>query len=542
MKFSMTLAILVFFAVPASAMAATSEQETAFKKDIERALDWYARVAEQSQQGISKHGSVSVKKQDGFFQASIPNIEISGGNGFLLQVAELLINGRPGASEGEWLISASLPSSMTIIDASGSAVADLKIGKQKFSAVWIPAQDVFTSHDAEYSDIQVLPRGASPYQMKLTRLISALKLTPHGDGSWSGPHLLRAENLQAKVEKFGSSLSIEAKKLETGGRYERLSLSSAHEARDRARALLEAKKEKQGEAEIRRLTLEAARALKIFPDGLEGRLHFEGVSVYYDPGLTSDNPADVARAFNFSELLTLAKLQGLKQEKGTADLSLEIRGLKVVGIQEPLAGLIPETSNMDISFKEIPVLKLQGLLDDAFSLLASASAPEEKSEVSQKVKQTFSTIPSILAEAGTSVGVKELDLRGRDMGIALKGSFAAQVAAPLWINGRASLALTGLDEFLDKAKSISHDSPGMMAATAGMIPFQLMGRYEKGGEGQQSKRVYDFELRPEGKTLLNGLDLALPLKRAVPGTSGSPTPIGKPLPMPPRPSPDISSP
>jgi hypothetical protein len=508
--------------VPAQAAFDAAGAES-LKKDIESSLSWYSEISQVTKQGVSHAGPVSVAVKGSFYEARIGGISITGANGFKLEIGDVVFNAVPGGP-GEWIVSAALPRTMGIYDAAGAKIADVTIGSQRFSAVWLPASDALSKYDADYRDIVLTPHGATPYSLSIGSIVSAMSMERNADGTWSGPHTLKISKARAVIQGRPNRVDLKADAIGMSGVYDKISIEVAQKAREKIRALLAAQKTPVPADQVRKLIVDAARSLRIFPDNYSAHSEISGLSIDYDPGLSTAAAAHQPVHIALSKMAGESNFKGLKQPSGSVDVNASLDSLQVTGVQAPLDGLIPGSANFSLKFENLPMQDIGRIFDEVMTAAANDSA--QGKQMPEDIRQSLQSLPKIMAATKTSFTVTNTYIKARDLSAAFEGRLDASASSPLGGVGKMVFSLIGLDEFLDRVKSLASSNPLMLASTQGMVPFQLMGRYEKGADGI-SVRKYEIEFVPEGKILVNGLDLAAPRNIAAPDTSGSPTPVGQ---------------
>lgn len=514
---SLALAIvLLSHPVTAAAHAGHAEDPKAveLKKAVAESLAWYTDVSKASGEGLTYDGDITVTPHEKHYEVKIPGVAVLFASGFTLEVGDILAHVAGGPEE--WTLSAALPARMTVLDAAKTAVADISLGGQRFAAVWIPALDTLSKVDAEYRDINIRPRGEGPFTAYIGALGTTLNMVRNADGTWTGPHTLTVEGVNASVSGSSGSAVMELRKLASHGAYDRISLEGIKTARDRIRDLLAADQEdaRLSEEEIKDAIASLLKETAAVPDNYSGTLEVSHFNITFPPREGEQGPPV---ALSLPRLTAESRMKGFRQSSGVLSAKANVSGFEVQGIPAPLDGLIPSDAGFNVRLDNIPVSDLTQVFS---GIMASAvqDDPAQRQKAEQDIRAALFSLPQTLATAGTTLGVSDTYARGRDFGTRLEGKLTAHAGGgTLPATGAMTVTLEGLDELVTKYREMGETNTEATRYIQGAVPLQLMGRLEKDAGGK-SRRVYAFEFKPGGGILLNGADVGA-LMGLIPGSA-----------------------
>jgi hypothetical protein len=499
------LALLCLLQSPAAAhAAAVSDAQGAegLKKSIETSLSWYTDLTKASGQGITRKGDIVVTPKNGIYEIKISGVSVLTATGYRLDVGDVIVNAAPG-EDGAWAISMALPTTMILYDAANAPAADLALGKQRFSALWHPALDTFSKYDAEYHDIVLKPRGNTPYSFSIGALTAVMDMVHNPDGTWSGPHAFGLEKAAFAMEDQGHA-SITFDKASSRGDFERVSLNDIKDTKEKIRALILPNAQDPMSAEqIKKIVSDTLRETYSFPDNYATRSEVDGLSLDFTPAQSLSQPP---MHVTLAKLTMGSDMTGLKQPHGSVTGSMHVEGMSATGMQEPLAGLVPGAVNFDIRADSLPMQDLSKVFANLVTTFAQTGT-SQKEEIAEEAQDALFMLPESLANAGTSIIIKDTYINARDFTTKLEGKINANKDSPLAFAGSVTLSAVGLDELIEKYRGLATSNPMALQYTQSMVPFMLMGQLEKGADGK-SLRKYKVDITPAGQVLLNGLDIS----------------------------------
>lgn len=494
--------------LPVTAQAALDAKGAKeLQKSIEEALSWYTQVAKATGQGMIVKGAVEVEPAGQYYKARIFDVSILSPTGYRLQIGDVVVHASAGAA-GEWLLSAALPSPMTLHDATGAAIADMMLGRQRFAAAWLPAENFIPRFDVEYGDLEIKPRPGAPLSLKIESLSAQQNLVKGSSGDWTGPVVWTLGKTNFAVKDGTQDSSIRFDKAAARATYEQLSLEGRAEEKKQILTLVSQFDAGVPEAQMRRLVTAIFDHSTDFPDAMTSTFEMEGLAVESKPGGGGAHDPSPPLKITSDKISADTFVKGIKREKGSAHLTTSLNNFRVEGLPPAFTALLPYIANIDIRLDNLPMKALT----KAFMALAAvargqADDPVQQQKTREDVLAAMKGLPQALAVSGATAVIKNTYFRAVDLNAALEGTVKANATSPLVGVGTMTLTMGGLDEMIQRNQSMSASSGAMRSAQM-MIPVQMMGQLQKGADGK-SLRVYKMEATPEGKLLLNGLDMTL---------------------------------
>lgn len=506
---------------PAAAHAAPPDAKGAaeLKHVLADVAGWYAESSKKAGQTLTWKGDIAVTPREKDYTAVISGVSILSGSGFRIDVGDIAVNAAPSTAKGEeggWVVSVALPAAMPVFDAAGDNIAHIAIGRQRFSAVWMPAFGVCTRIDAEYGDIALKVKGGIAYDASLSGLKLAVNLAHNADDTWSGPHVFEADGIAASLAGTGSEgrISMKIGKLLSRSDLLGVSLEAEKRARDKLKAL--------GDDAEQRAAIDAVvEQLGVIPDTYALQAELDDAAVEYVPAPGGDGaPQLPTLRADLLKLSVGADMSGLRQQKSRISTRLNLDTLNVTGAPKPLDGLIPHSGNIDLRFENVPAQQLVRILADI--MRAAALAPgADKQKAASDIQALVASLPGTLSSAGAALTIADTYVQATDLKATLEGRVAADASSPIVAVGAVTFALEGLDALIAKYRAMAGDkNPAVEQYLQGVIPLQLAGQLSKNAFGSET-RTYKFEFTPDGKTLLNGADISV-IQAMLKGAASAP--------------------
>ena len=168
---------------------------------------------------------------------------------------------------------------------------------------------------------------------------------------------------------------------------------------------------------------------------------------------------------------------------------------------------VPRQAKIDIALKDIPSRSIQDLLWDAAEAAIQAdeahkadpSQPDGGTVFGEAVQQ----VAARLLQSGAALSIDSFSITAPKGSVDLAGVGAVDAKAALGVTAQGKLRVVGLPDFVKFLQS----QPDGQGAAAGFTVFQTMGRQATTAAGQAA-RDYDIVVDPQGRTLVNGTDLA----------------------------------
>ncbi|MFO1033421.1 MAG: hypothetical protein U1E15_04820 [Hyphomicrobiales bacterium] len=181
-------------------------------------------------------------------------------------------------------------------------------------------------------------------------------------------------------------------------------------------------------------------------------------------------------------------------EKGMLREAFNFSGLSIPpGIAPPWSeGLIPHTFKLDFA--------LDGFNLDAPARLALAQADFSK-EPPLPESANMAMLPAFAPNNSIGLTFKDGEISAPDFKFTYEGAFTVGFAG--FPSGTANLHMTGLETVISKVQAATASDPSAQQTMGGLVALKGFGKAE--ADGSMS---WAIEMKPEGKVLINGLDVS----------------------------------
>jgi hypothetical protein len=528
----------LFLMLPGAARAdipINAEGAEKLRGQVQEALQLQIDMAKVSGQGLAMEGKVEVTPKEGFYEIKMPGLSVRNKEEGWLDIGNVTLRATPEEAPGAtpWRLEGSLPSTLTYYDATKAPVAQIRIGKQRISALWRPDLGIYPQMNSLLEKVEVRGTEKAAVKASIDSIRTRVDLKDNGDGTWTGP--MEADISGIMLDASGETpLTLGVSKISSRTAYTRLDIRQRLEAQKEIEKLLKdtplddpAKKEL-----LHKTTAKLLMQLRLVADETATTFTIEKARLRDKGDPAQKTPPKDAFLEKFFFASTTA---GAQADKSSMKIRTGFEGLRLSFVPAVVADIVPHTMNAEVDIDNLPLRKITDL---AFSTLkktmeipkAAQSAGEtlvarqkEKAETQAMV----AALPKMMQEAGTSVSVENTYLKSAAISTAVSGKLGADSAAKLGAVGKMTAVFRGLDEFIVKLQQDSlksGGSPQTFGYLAGLSMLQSHGTPGKAADGT-SLRNYVFEVTPEGKVLLNGT-LLYPLP--VPETKAPAAPAQEP--------------
>lgn len=382
-----------------------------------------------------------------------------------------------------------LPRTTSIYDAASALQGGTSLGSQRCVWSYLPDIDVWPDSDCLFTDLvfqgSTADEGAFRFSVDRTALKSSLR--EDLDGKWSGPGSMNVEGVRLGVdgvEVFG----LERLDAEVAyGGWDLVFLAAANKALQEMQGSEPPGEERMKETAARLADLALARAPLM--ESMSMRVVLTDFHVR-DP--------ESFREVGFDALNAGMMMEGLDTNAASLVLEYGHAGL-AVPVSGPRADLLPNSFDLRLALRDLPSLDLAVLGQDMFRNALIDLAPFEVENFAMLALQQ-------VLRAGSVFEIERLDYQSAALQADLAGRFTASGQSPLMAVGTARLEVLGLDGFAERVTGMaaSGDLEAQEMAQA-LAAMQAMGRRVE--EGSAVRHVFDLELAPEGRILLNGNDM-----------------------------------
>lgn len=511
----------------AKSFAEVSEAGAAeVKRHVEEALAYPLELQRVHGTGLMMDGAVEVAPKGDYYEVRVPKLSYLADAGMRADLGTLVINVTPGAS-GEYRTSVAVAPTITVYEGTSTKViAEATVGSQEFSGIWWPQYRTFTQVSARYGDLKLSSRGeAENFTVNVKEIRTGMELTRNSGDVWSGPARVELHGITAGSKDKGEiRLSVDS--IAAQNSFDKMDLKLRREIEDKTRQIVrDASQNKQADPQQAKAAIAAMMAsMQNYVDGMGSTFKISNVAVDLEPGAGETQPDGKPvkpRHVRIATINSAFSAGGMLQEKGGMSLQIGMEGLNVENLDEVAQAIVPNASNIELRLEGLPMQELSkafaGLMPQMFeSAVAAQTAmdPAQKEALEKqtqaKIMLTMAAIPQQLATAGATLKILNTFTKAPDIASTLEGSFVANAASPLVAQGSMTLQISGLDELILKLQTMAQQpnaDPRLIGWSQGLGVMQLMGQLGKGPDGR-SQRSYKLELTPEGRTLLNGQDMA----------------------------------
>ncbi len=523
--FTLLLFVFIFLlavAEPADAAVINDAGAAELKTQVEENLQWRLDVSKSLGRGLTMGGALQVTPKDAFYEVKLPALSMTFGpqgktQGGKLDIGTVILNAAPGRS-GEWLISAALPSTMTLYDETGAPVAEIGIGEQGFAGAWWPESGVVSKFDAFYDNILFKLIGAATPEAVVTiaSVRGMLNLKDNGDGTWSGPGTFDISDMALNTRGENTVQAL-VKKLRVSSVYDRLDMSQEIATRKKLHAAYQGGKMPTAE-ELKTIFIGDLVKMQSLVDGMSNTVDISEVSIVQKSAQPDAKPMSLTLGMASFQ----GSLQGARQEKARISLKNSFNNLKMSFVPVDVAGLVPHAMSLEITTDNLPLKQIMAAFHTALQETLQQSPAGR-----QSVQTALSSLPGMLAASGTTVTVQNSFIRSLDLDATLAGKIDANAAAAMGAAGTITVSIKGLEEAiktLQEQVAKPGADPKLTGYINGLMVMQMMGQLETGADGKTS-RAYHFDLTPAGSMTLNGVDV-----RALGGGMGMKKQAAPPVP------------
>ncbi len=496
--------LLVFLALAMAAPQAFAQEIDAkaetLKSQIEDILSGHQRSLKLRGHDLQTKGKIDIEEAGGYYAVTLPHLTAVNNDGSKVEIGMIALNAVPGENEGEWKLSAALPTPIVWMDKDGDLKKRIHFGQQKFSGTWSPGLENFSSLNAQYDNVEInyIDRAETLF---LGKLFLTADLKTDKDDLWLGP--IRAEMNDVKIAKADKDPNLKAAQINFGLKLDGFSPKKQKDAREK----IEAYAEHSGPEDL--LSMEGEERAALF-NILTDLLKSSGNSFAFSTGvrnlssITEDGTIQIEKGF-----LNLV-FSGLNSDQLSLNLMQETRNLSLQKKGQDVSGLTPEDTKINIAFDNIP---LEGLLD---LIRSNLSGTDNKTARQLARIQTMLVLPQLFSKSGSTLSIKDTMLKNSLYDASAYGQIQANKDAALGMAGDFTISLAGLDEMIktmqDNKKSVSPEKQILADKTIQRLTLlSALGQESKTAD-DKTARIYKFEIKDSGEVLLNGTDFSVLMK------------------------------
>lgn len=430
-----------------------------------------------------RDGGVSVEPAGAAYRVRMPRtrLDLKGDASLDLGVLEAIA--RPAADDTVDIVSP-MPGLIAVRDASGDAVAELRIGGGEARVAYSLRDGRSSATTLEITDVAVAPVADPSKQIGIARIVFDAKGTPVVNGRRDDETRMAIEGIAFADAESDASVSI--------GRIEARSRSKGLDpvASEALGIALNAfiRSAERGEADPGRL-LPLVPRLRDIVDGGDTRFEMSELTVVAPDGT----------AFALGNLGYGVTFSGLRSGFSRIGLDFSLADLALDGVPLPPEA-VPQRLALRLTLDRIP----NAAVGDAIqSLLERMAKGEDPSDTAPMLGLG---LIGALTQAGTEFRIDEAGIATAEFSVAADGATRLDPNSPMMAVARLGVTLTGMDRFaalLEGSGMIEERDRRSVRAILALVT--AVGQPATDARGRSVRR-YEFAVDPTGAVTLNGAD------------------------------------
>lgn len=403
---------------------------------------------------------------------------------------------------GRYAMAVEFPATTTFYDPSGAEVGGTSIGSQSLSGIYEPEINTWSSADGALSDISMWVDAPSEglFRFDFANVVLGLALDEPRPGKWSGPLSITMSGLSASLESQ-EVFSLGLMSMDFDYRFidlvffNQMNLAM-QEIQERMAGIEQPSGALMTEiqamgAEIIALARERAPLL----EGFEMSMTFSDL-MFDDPD-SGDRVSMDAMNLGFG-------IDDADKDEGAIMMAYGHSGIEVARLTSVENDFFPRTVDIVLVMSELPMAEAETMvLEMIEGAMADPDAFEEQAEMALMFMGLG--LQQRMAEIGSTLHFERFELETDIARASMTGALTASAESPMMTVGQVRLEIQGLEDAMLRLEAMPNDMDAQDAAQ-GLAMMQAMGqRIEDGGV---VTHIYDLELTPDGRTLLNGNDMS----------------------------------
>lgn len=490
--------------VPAHAAVKAEDGQrlkTLFTEMIER----YRNESKIQGGDLLTEGEVMVEPSDSYFAITLPHMTAVAADKAKVNLGMISVNAVPGDKPLEWKMTVAMPTPITLTGPDGKQSATISFGSQNFIGVFHETFRNFVRLNAKYGNI-VFHDTVENVKITIPESSAVYDLKEDANKLWSGPMVISAKDVQSFFGNSGTSSKIAGIRLDMS--IKDYSPEQALAYSEQMQALVES----YDSGDQPSVSGEHFKGLFNTLANLIGSV-WDGFGMKFTlTGIESSRPASADKAASTLKIGNLSfglKADGFKSSKVSLNNTLNLTQLSITPPNKDMGKLAPTDINIDITFKNLPYKEIVEL--GRSSIEMSQQSPEAANMAKMSAMMT---LPQLLTTAGSSVNVVNTYAGGTSYNVLVNGSAQADIKALMGATGKTRVEIFGIETLISYVNEGINDpttpadkKKSMQEMLQTLTVMQMVGQQGKNAK-EQDIRYYDLELTADGKTLLNGADLA----------------------------------
>ncbi len=494
----LTAVLAVAALAPAASAQAPDDAAQAFSDAVKAWLD-EAVIAPMADAGFDIDAAIDVDMGDSGYRVTIADLAVTMPAGSLLAVGtiEAVVTPR---DDGRYAVTAHLPSDLFLYTADGTERLTAAIGGQAFAGVFAPALQTFTTLDVRLDDIRVaVPSTGLRVTIGHTGLDS--ETFPAAAGTHDMASALVVENIDVVPGNTEERITVE--RLAVTSTLAALDLDAYAAFVAAYRGVIAEGRAGSGSPDPGAINAKLAQLIEDTPPLVDGIAVTYGVA-----GLRAAGPDGAIMMGRIRAALSAEALAG---DAATLHATGEMTGIAI----EPSADadLLPRQAELDVTVSGVPNAALTALLAER---LRGGTGSGVRPGPAAPPPAVWERLLEALGEAGTTMRLDRLSLDSGTAAIEMSGSAHPVPEAAQGVVATLSIRIRGMSHAMQELRRLPEAAP----LTLVLAVLQLAGVAETDAAGRSTIR-YDLEMTADGRTVVNGVDLA-PLLGMVP--EGTPPP------------------
>ena len=515
-NFFLFLACGLFLLFTSSSEAKANVQVTAQEAELIKTKieayysDFKTKIEQGGGMQIVAEGDFSVEPAEGYYALTTPHFTLRPADPkdtLMVDIGMFAANMIPVSSpyddiQNIYSISMALPTPMSAYE-NDQLIGQVKIKDQQSHFVW--ASDMNFLLKAGYSfsgmDILHLQDGVT---LSLGDFTFDRAFKRNQDGTWQGQNKALGNNIELKKAGESETVTIDSFS------YDMVLDSYALNAYDMAESsfmdLAEWTSENPSQIQLTSFLDVYKRLLQSYGDN-ESRFSMKNLRVN-DNG---EPKMSIAEITSFGMMDT--------DGEGRYEMGMKFSDIALLSGYDKLPAMaqeiFPINYSMNVAFSKFPTW--EAIEQSAQKAEASLATDQPMDDRTAQIvaRKSFVDVLERLKQAGFTMGVKEFSLDMASYGVSLTGEAQLSQDALMGGVGSFNMRLKGIDKLLERAKQIKAENPDKPQPEAEQIlaflpMVQMMGQIEQQSTPTQpSVRLYRFEIKPDGKILMNGTDLSM---------------------------------
>ncbi len=468
---------------------------------IDRQINLLSMAGDQSTAGLKKNGEVTVTPEASYYAAKLPKLTYDLGESGRFEIGQIAANIIPDASGQTWRITVSYPKEMTYFDGTGNALAVVTIGAQRFGGVWDVDKNTYIKYEGAYENIEIRDtlKNIGGAKINNVKFVQNLEPSPGKPGLYSGPMNFEINGVTVKMDdpKNQGMLSMAFDRIIANNDYEDMEIMDTKSMEEKLQAFT-----KDPEGNMDSYMDSMTEMMAALPNNSDSTAFVEGFDfAFKNPKRNQD------MKFSIDRLGLESDMQNIKTNNAGLGFAYIFEGLDVEGIPAESRDFVPSNMTFDIRFDNLPAIKLAELTEATMKQSLDQGSTKTPQQRKQMMMIVMQSLPQLLTEHGTKITMNKTKVDMPIMNTQIRANFSADSSAALKTVGTLMMSITGLDQAIAAMQGMGQSNPNMQGmaqqAMMGLSMFQMMGQMEADGK----TRTYNFEVTPDGKTLLNGTDL-----------------------------------